>query len=243
MGLGFAWDCAVAYLMDFGSEAAAEATGGGPGPGQQAGLGVLFDYDGDDVYLGSGQGLATPQISYHSMPSCGGNFSFVIDYGGTDQYGCQAKIAATTSAATTVSVDRQDGSSRDGRSDKQASDARRLNPTARLQRHLITRRNRMSRCAVLFTTALLVWLPLGAPASNRGRGGTGGGLKGVADPAAAAAAEIGVENPSSRQTPSAARRTPQEPDQSAVQPNAARRRNVSIHDNCSTAWHGSTPGR
>ncbi len=92
MGLGFAWDCAVAYLMDFGGKDRYEATGGGTqGQGRQAGLGVLFDYDGDDVYLGSGQGLATPQISYHSMPSCGGNFSFVIDYGGTDQYGCQAK--------------------------------------------------------------------------------------------------------------------------------------------------------
>jgi len=92
MGLGFAWDCAVAYLMDFGGNDRYEATGGGTqGQGRQAGLGVLFDYDGDDVYLGSGQGLATAQISYHSMPSCGGNFSFVIDYGGTDQYGCRAR--------------------------------------------------------------------------------------------------------------------------------------------------------
>lgn len=92
MGLGFAWDCAAGFLFDFGGNDRYEATGGGTqGQGRQAGLGVLFDYDGDDVYLGSGQGLASTDISYHPMPTCGGNFSFVIDYGGADQYGCHAK--------------------------------------------------------------------------------------------------------------------------------------------------------
>jgi hypothetical protein len=34
---------------------------------------------------------ASPGISYHSLPRCGGNFSFLIDYGGTDSYGCGVK--------------------------------------------------------------------------------------------------------------------------------------------------------
>jgi hypothetical protein len=54
-------------------------------------LGVLFDYTGNDVYLGYGQGYASPSVSYHPMPQCGGNFSFVIDYGGNDSYGCGAE--------------------------------------------------------------------------------------------------------------------------------------------------------
>ncbi len=92
MGVGFAWDCAVGVLCDFGGNDRYEATGGGTqGNGAQAGLGILYDYDGDDVYRGYGQGRASPSISYHSLPQCGGNFSFVVDYGGNDKYGCRAK--------------------------------------------------------------------------------------------------------------------------------------------------------
>jgi hypothetical protein len=54
------------------------------------GFGILFNYQGDDVYEGYGQGYASPSISYHSLPACGGNFSFCIDYGGNDTYGCGA---------------------------------------------------------------------------------------------------------------------------------------------------------
>lgn len=92
MGVGFAWDDAVGVLCDFGGNDRYEATGGGTqGNGAQAGLGVIFDYTGNDVYLGYGQGYASPSISYHPMPQCGGNFSFVIDYGGNDSYGCGAE--------------------------------------------------------------------------------------------------------------------------------------------------------
>ena len=55
------------------------------------GFGILFDYNGDDVYEGYGQGYASPSISYHHLPDCGGNFSFLIDYGGKDTYGCGAE--------------------------------------------------------------------------------------------------------------------------------------------------------
>ncbi len=97
MGLGFAWDDSVGVLCDFGGNDRYEATGGGTqGNGAQAGLGILFDYDGDDVYLGSGQGNASPGISYHPLPACGGNFSFVVDYGGKDEYGCGAPNNAIT---------------------------------------------------------------------------------------------------------------------------------------------------
>ncbi len=84
MGVGFAWDCAVGYLCDFGGN---DKYSGNEGVGAQAGLGVLFDYNGDDTYLGTRMGVASSRISYHDMPMCGGNFSFVIDYGGTDKYG------------------------------------------------------------------------------------------------------------------------------------------------------------
>ena len=50
--------------------------------------GLLFDYGGNDVYEGMGQGYANPDISYHPLPQCGGNFSFLVDYGGRDNYGC-----------------------------------------------------------------------------------------------------------------------------------------------------------
>lgn len=92
MGTGMAWDCAIGFLFDFGGDDRYEAAGGlTQGTGAQASLGVLFDYNGDDNYRGYGQGYASPSITYHDMPGCGGNFSFCIDYGGNDKYGCGAK--------------------------------------------------------------------------------------------------------------------------------------------------------
>jgi hypothetical protein len=92
MGTGMGWDCAVGVLCDFGGNDRYEATSGlTEACGAQASLGILYDYDGDDVYVGYGQGYAPGDISYHTMPTCGGNFSFLIDYGGKDKYGCGAK--------------------------------------------------------------------------------------------------------------------------------------------------------
>ena len=88
MCLGYAWDCAVGYLCDFGGH---DRYSGTQGNGAQAGMGVIFDYDGNDAYLGYRQGRASGGISYHDLPYCGGNFGFVIDYGGTDKYGCGAR--------------------------------------------------------------------------------------------------------------------------------------------------------
>ncbi len=92
MGTGMAWDCSMGVLCDFGGNDHYTATGGfTQGTGAQMGFGILFDYSGDDVYEGYGQGYATPSISYHSLPQCGGNFSFLVDYGGKDTYGCGAE--------------------------------------------------------------------------------------------------------------------------------------------------------
>ncbi|MGA2033667.1 MAG: hypothetical protein ABSG68_15540 [Thermoguttaceae bacterium] len=92
MGSGMGWDCSVGVLCDFGGHDRYEAAGGlTQGCGAQASLGILFDYGGDDVYLGYGQGYAPPSISYHDLPECGGNFSFLVDYGGRDTFGCGAK--------------------------------------------------------------------------------------------------------------------------------------------------------
>jgi hypothetical protein len=78
MGSGMAWDCSVGVLCDFGGDDRYEAAGGlTQGCGAQAGLGILFNDRGDDVYSGYSQGYAPPSISYHDVPRCGGNFSFL----------------------------------------------------------------------------------------------------------------------------------------------------------------------
>ena len=97
MSTGFGWDLGVGVLADFAGNDRYEATGQhAQGSGAQASVGILFDHEGDDVYLGRGQGYASPSISYHPMPRCGGNFGFVIDYGGDDQYGSGARNNAYT---------------------------------------------------------------------------------------------------------------------------------------------------
>ena len=77
------WDDSIGVLCDFGGDDQYLSTGRTTqGRGEQAGLGILFDYNGNDLYQNSSQGYASSSISYHSMPQCGGNFSFVVDYGG-----------------------------------------------------------------------------------------------------------------------------------------------------------------
>ncbi len=92
MGTGMAWDCSMGMLCDFAGNDHYKATGGlTQGTGAQMGLGILFDYNGDDAYEGYGQGYAPSGISYHELPGCGGNFSFLVDYGSKDKYGCGAQ--------------------------------------------------------------------------------------------------------------------------------------------------------
>jgi hypothetical protein len=92
MGTGMAWDCSMGVLCEFGGNDKYQSTGGlTQGTSQQMGLGILFEYDGDDVYEGYGQGYAAQGESYHPMPDCGGNFAYLIDYGGNDKYGSGAQ--------------------------------------------------------------------------------------------------------------------------------------------------------
>jgi hypothetical protein len=92
MGVGMGWDMAYGMLADFGGNDQYTAAGNYvQGIGAQGSYGVLFDYDGTDEYKGRGQGYASSGVSYHSTRNCGGNFSFVVDYGGDDTYGSGAK--------------------------------------------------------------------------------------------------------------------------------------------------------
>ena len=91
MGSGMGWDCSVGVLCDFGNNVHCTATGGlTQGCGAQASLGILYHYGDDSVYDGYGQGYAPSGISYHNLPCCGGNFSFLVDYGSNNTFGCGA---------------------------------------------------------------------------------------------------------------------------------------------------------
>lgn len=97
MSQGFAWDCGSAFFYDFmGDDTIVGAGGGNQGQGAQASLGVMVNFSGDDTYRGSSQGFAASSIDYHQLPECGGNFSFLLDYGGKDVYGCRAQNNAET---------------------------------------------------------------------------------------------------------------------------------------------------
>ena len=57
--------------------------------GAQAGLGILFDYEGNDVYLGAGARLCLTQHFLSLLsPLAAAISAFVVDYGGKDEYGC-----------------------------------------------------------------------------------------------------------------------------------------------------------
>ena len=86
-GCGFAWDISVAGLLDFGGNDRYTATGGSnQGQAAQLGMAVLFDQSGDDQYAGTTAGFASGSPEYHRLPTGGGDFSFVVDYGGSDKY-------------------------------------------------------------------------------------------------------------------------------------------------------------
>jgi hypothetical protein len=92
MGTGMAWDCSMGVMCDFAGNDKYASTGGlTQGTSNQMGFGILYEYDGDDDYEGYGQGYASTNQSYHPMPDCGGNFAFLVDYGGKDKYGCGAQ--------------------------------------------------------------------------------------------------------------------------------------------------------
>lgn len=91
MGTGMAWDLSIGYLCDFNGSNRFLATGGmTQGVGAEGSIGVLFTYGGDDQFAGRNQAYSSNNITYHLPSNCGGNFSFLINYGGNDKYGCGA---------------------------------------------------------------------------------------------------------------------------------------------------------
>jgi hypothetical protein len=91
MGTGMAWDLSIGYLCDFNGNDKFTATGGmTQGVGAEGSIGILFTYGGNDQFLGRNQAYSSNNITYHLPSNCGGNFSFLINYGGNDKYGCGA---------------------------------------------------------------------------------------------------------------------------------------------------------
>lgn len=103
MGLGMGWDLGAGFLVDFLGDDAFEATGGlTQGAGGEGSVGVLMNYRGSDVYRGNNQGYASSHLTYHSPSDCGANYSFVVDHGGNDQYGCRAANNAVSTRGMTT---------------------------------------------------------------------------------------------------------------------------------------------
>jgi hypothetical protein len=103
MGLGMGWDLGAGFLVDFLGDDAFEATGGlTQGAGGEGSVGVLMNYRGADVYRGNNQGFASSHLTYHSPSDCGANYSFVVDHGGNDQYGCRAGNNAVSTRGMTT---------------------------------------------------------------------------------------------------------------------------------------------
>ena len=86
VGQAFAWDIAVTALCDFGGNDRFEKISSGPGTAREAGLALLLNVGGDDVYEGTENGWANPDVQYHPLPDSGGNFAFGVDYLGRDSY-------------------------------------------------------------------------------------------------------------------------------------------------------------
>jgi hypothetical protein len=88
MGTGMAWDLAYGVLCDFNGSGKYTAIGNmTQGVGAESSIGILFSYGGNDTFASRSQGLASGGITYHP-PSSGGNFSFLINYGGENKFGC-----------------------------------------------------------------------------------------------------------------------------------------------------------
>ncbi|MGL6226484.1 MAG: hypothetical protein ACRC10_07650 [Thermoguttaceae bacterium] len=87
MGTGMAWDLSIGFLLDFAGKDRYAATGNmTQGIGAEGSIGILFDYGGSDTYMSRNPGYANPGITYHSPSNCGSNFSFLIDYGGKNEF-------------------------------------------------------------------------------------------------------------------------------------------------------------
>ena len=97
MNQGFGWDCSVGVLCDFGGNRQVQGQPGGNsahGQAPRAAWASSSTTAATTTYVGYGQGFANPGINYHDPPQCGGNFSFLVDYGGKSTFGCGAQSHA-----------------------------------------------------------------------------------------------------------------------------------------------------
>jgi hypothetical protein len=84
-GLAFGWDVATGALCDFAGHD--RYKGGSMGNAANASVAILLDAAGADRYVSGRFGRANPQVDYHPAVRAGGNFSFVVDLGGSaDEY-------------------------------------------------------------------------------------------------------------------------------------------------------------
>ncbi len=85
-GVAFAWDLAIAVICDFEGNDRYVSPGHGAATAANAGLAVLYDAAGDDVYQGAPPATVKQNTDYHPDQKTGGNFAFLIDGKGQDQY-------------------------------------------------------------------------------------------------------------------------------------------------------------
>ena len=101
MGSGMAWDCSVGALCVFGGDNHFEAANSlVQGCGAQGSLGILYQYGDGSEFKGYGQGYASSNLTYHHAADCGGNFSFLVSYGGGNKFGCGADEYSITQRGT-----------------------------------------------------------------------------------------------------------------------------------------------
>ena len=92
MGTGMAWDCSMGVLCDFGRQRPLQGhRRPDPGHRRPGQLRHPLRLRRRRRVRGLRPGLRLARASrYHHLPDCGGNFSFLVDYGGKDKYGCGA---------------------------------------------------------------------------------------------------------------------------------------------------------
>jgi hypothetical protein len=91
MGSGMGWDCSVGALCVFAGGNRFEATESlTQGCGAQGSLGILYHYGDESIFKGYTQGYASTTLTYHKPQECGGNFSFLVNYGAGNKFGCGA---------------------------------------------------------------------------------------------------------------------------------------------------------
>jgi hypothetical protein len=113
MGSGMGWDCSLGALCVFGGENHFDADVSlVQGCGAQGSVGILYEYGDNSEYKGYGQGYASPTLTYHKPSDCGGNFSFLVNYGSGSKFGCGADeysvIQRGTSGGFLISRPRHD---------------------------------------------------------------------------------------------------------------------------------------